>query len=301
MVKNEITLNNFQWIDIIHPENHDLEYLSKKYSIPNRIFINSLDPDYLPKYEQLENTVVVSIRVIDPYHTDATSLEELTTKITVILSESMMITIHRLDHSFLKELRDDALYNKGLSQKELIKKILLGSINSFDLHLTQLEARVELFEEMIFENSKHEHVLKEGYYLKRRASSLRKVLKFSQDILNSFQGKYMFTNEDFEGLREDLVNNLFYAEDALENIAGLLNLHVSLSGQKTNETMKILTVFSIFFLPLNFLAGLYGMNFDIMPELHHPYGYYIILVIMFLISMSIYLWFRKRGWLQKDS
>lgn len=300
MIKNEITLNEFKWIDIIHPENHDLDHLSKKYSIPNRIFENSLDPDYLPKYEQLENKVVVSIRVIDPYHADAISLGELTTKITIILTDSMMMTIHRLDHDFMKLLREDAEYNKGIAQKELIKKILIGSINSFDQHLIQLENRVDLFEEMIFQNSKHGHILTEGYYLKRRASSLRKVLKFSQDILNSFQGKYIFTHDDFEGLREDLVNNLFYAEDALENITGLLNLHVSLSGQKTNEIMKILTVFSIFFLPLNFLAGLYGMNFEFMPELHHPHGYYITLMVMFLISLSIYIWFYRRGWLKNN-
>lgn len=300
MIHEEIILNDFQWIDIINPDVTKLFELSGKYSIPNRIFENSLDPDYLPKFEQLENKSVITLRVIDLEHTDAATLEELTTKITLIASDRTLIAIHRLDHSFIKHLREEAKISGAISQKELIKKILVGAFNSFDQHLVHLENRIDTFEEMVFRNSKHSQILHEGYYLKRKASSLKKIFKFSQDILNSIQGKYLFTNETFEGLREDLINNLYYADDALENVTGLLNLHVSLAAQKTNEIMKVLTVFSIFFLPLNFLAGLYGMNFEYMPELHHPYGYFIILGLMFSISMLIYLWFYKRGWLSRN-
>lgn len=300
MIHEEIILNDFQWIDIIKPDVTKLFDLSTKYSIPNRIFENSLDPDYLPKFEQLENKSVITLRVIDPEYTEATSLEGLTTKITLIAGERNLIAIHRLDHPFIKSLREEAKINSAISQKELIKKILVGAFNSFDQHLVHLENKVDIFEEMVFKNSKHSQILHEGYNLKRKASSLKKIFKFSQDILNSIQGKYLFTNETFEGLREDLINNLYYADDALENVAGLLNLHVSLAGQRTNEIMKVLTVFSIFFLPLNFLAGLYGMNFDYMPELHHPYGYFIILGLMLAISMLIYFWFYKRGWLSRN-
>jgi magnesium transporter len=65
--------------------------------------------------------------------------------------------------------------------------------------------------------------------------------------------------------------------------------------------MRVLTVFSIFFLPLNFLAGVYGMNFEYMPELKMKYGYYYVLGIMTLISLTIFLWVWKRGWMRKPA
>ncbi|MBY0415822.1 MAG: magnesium and cobalt transport protein, partial [Bdellovibrionales bacterium] len=141
--------------------------------------------------------------------------------------------------------------------------------------------------------------VKEGYFLKRRSSAIRKVLKFSQDILGALQARPDFVWRDFQGLRENIERNLFYTEDVLENVTGLLNLHISLSAQKTNEVMRVLTVFSIFFLPLNFLAGIYGMNFDYMPELHQTHGYFYVLGSMLLISLGIFTWVYRRGWLKK--
>jgi magnesium transporter len=62
--------------------------------------------------------------------------------------------------------------------------------------------------------------------------------------------------------------------------------------------MRILTVFSAFFLPLTFIVGIYGMNFEGMPELDNPWGYPGVMVFMALVTLVIYLWFRKRGWLK---
>jgi magnesium transporter len=107
--------------------------------------------------------------------------------------------------------------------------------------------------------------------------------------------------------RKDLVDRYyFYADDNLEIMTVLLNLHLSISSQmtneasfRTNEVMRVLTVFSIFFLPLNFIAGLYGMNFENMPELKEPHGYFIILTIMGIVAVSLYLWMYRQGWLKK--
>jgi magnesium transporter len=72
---------------------------------------------------------------------------------------------------------------------------------------------------------------------------------------------------------------------------------MSYNGQKTNEVMKVLTLFSAYFLPLTFIVGVYGMNFKYMPELSWEYGYPITIGVMILLFIFIYLWFRKRKWL----
>jgi magnesium transporter len=298
MKKSEHKLQNFRWIDLTNPKKNDLNHLAQELSIPNRILMNALDPEHLPKYELLESAAVIYLRVITPSKPNAVNIQDLTTKITLIITKDIVVSIHRLDHLFLAELRDESVEKKFIL-KDLIKRIITSSLMTFDIPLTDLENRVELFEENIFENQKNKDIVREGYFLKRKASAIRKVLKFSLDILVALPNRPDFVWKDFQGLREDIERNLFYTEDVLENVTGLLNLHISLAAQKTNEVMRVLTVFSIFFLPLNFLAGVYGMNFEFMPELKHPHGYQYVLLAMFSISIVIFIWVYKKGWLKR--
>jgi magnesium transporter len=84
---------------------------------------------------------------------------------------------------------------------------------------------------------------------------------------------------------------------ALEDVTNLTNLHLSFSAQRTNDVMKILTIFSVFFMPLTFIVGVYGMNFQFMPELRQKWAYPAVLLIMALVTVAVYLWFRRKKWL----
>lgn len=83
-------------------------------------------------------------------------------------------------------------------------------------------------------------------------------------------------------------------DEVLEDANNLLNSYHSVNAQKNNDVMKLLTVFSAFFLPLTFIAGIYGMNFDIMPELEWHLGYFATLSLMFVISIIIFIWFKRK-------
>lgn len=308
MKRYEYILNQTRWVDLIHPTLEDLGTLATELQIPQRILINALDPDHLPKYESLDKTTVIFLRIIEPSKkSNVANLQELTTKITIVVQEGLIVTLHRLDPEFLLSLRAESETEAGkcFTQKDIIKKIVTAAILTFDEPINLLEKKSEDFEEKIFKASKSRAIIREGYYLKRKASAYRKVLKFSMDILNSLNGHPEFVWRDFQGLRESTERFLFYTEDVLENVTGLLNLHISLSAQKTNEAsyktnevMRVLTVFSIFFLPLNFLAGIYGMNFEYMPELKSPYGYSAALIFMVFISIGIFIWVQKKGWMK---
>jgi magnesium transporter len=306
MKKHSVDMEDLKWIDLVAPNKSDLNHLSKELEIPKRILVNSLDPEHLPKYEDIGNTTVIYLRTIDPSgNPQAVNIQDLTTKITLIIKDNLLISIHRLDKPYLEELREKSL-KENISMKEIIKTILSSSLMAFDQHLANLEERVDEFENNIFHLKKHQALLREGYYLKRRASAFRKVLKFSTNILSSLEKRPEFIWRDFAGLSESIERNLFYSEDVLENVNGLINLHINLLSHatneasfKTNEVMRVLTVFSIFFLPLNFLAGIYGMNFKFMPELEMHNGYFVVLSGMGLISFGIFIWVYKRGWLKK--
>jgi magnesium transporter len=75
-------------------------------------------------------------------------------------------------------------------------------------------------------------------------------------------------------------------------------MQLALASHRTNEVVRVLTVFSVFFLPLTFIVGVYGMNFRYMPELTQRWGYPAVLAFMGLVTLMIYLWFHRRGWLR---
>lgn len=305
--KYEFHLNNTKWVDLVHPSREDLVSLAPMLNVPERILVNALNPDHLPKFEEFQSTNVIYLRVIDPKKKpNAVNIQELTTKITIVMHEDLILTIHRMDPDFIVRLREECNGENSYNQKELIKSIVTSSLMTYDEPLSQLELRSDEFEEKIFKTAKSRAIIREGYYIKRKASAFRKCLKFSMDILNTLQTHPEFIWKDFQGLKENAERFLFYTEDVLENVTGLLNLHISISAQKTNEAsyktnevMRVLTVFSIFFLPLNFLAGIYGMNFEFMPELKHPHGYTSVLVVMGLVSLGIFIWVKSKGWLKE--
>jgi magnesium transporter len=128
--------------------------------------------------------------------------------------------------------------------------------------------------------------------------SLESLLQFSEHLDKSVKSVY----QDVKELIEKLLFNL---KEIHENILSLIHLHVSISSHKinelshkTNEIIRVLTIFSVFFLPLNFIAGVYGMNFEFMPELKSPLGYPIVIGAMVFVVLSLLVWFWKRGWLQ---
>jgi magnesium transporter len=103
----------------------------------------------------------------------------------------------------------------------------------------------------------------------------------------------------FRDVQENAESYHFYADELLDDANTLLNVQLALASHRTGEVMRVLTVFSVFFLPLTFIVGVYGMNFRFMPELNSPWGYPAVLGAMLLVTLLIYRWFRSRGWLRE--
>jgi magnesium transporter len=234
----------------------------------------------------------------------ALTMQELTTKIAFFVGPGYVLTIHRLPITCVDRLKDKV--NEKWTRSDLLKSLIQDTLTSFDNPLDELDSKTDLIEERVF-TLKRRNILRPGYVLKRKVSSYRKIFKFTMDVLNKIQVPLEISNRDFVEIRESLEKLIFYVEDNQEEITGLLSLHLSLMSQKTNEAsyrtneiMRVLTVVSIFFLPLNFITGMYGMNFENMPELHDPNGYYIIIGIMALVAVFISAWIYKKGWVVKE-
>ena len=293
------------WVDIEFPSKGELEGIAQQYHLPSHAVQDCLDAEHLPKFERFGNLNFIIVRSFDDQApVDADTVQELTRKIAVFESEGVVITIHRREQKFLSELKDDwrtkAKLGDPCKSHLVLLNILRGAIKSYQRPVTENRNTLEEFETKVFKHSGE--TLEDGYYLKRRASTFKRMLRMTVDILPSVADEYKEEASTLQDVKENGERMYFYAEEFYENITNLLNLYLSLSSHrltaashKTNEVMRILTVFSVFFMPLNLVTGIYGMNFQDMPELKWHYGYPFALGLLISITILIFFYFRRKG------
>jgi magnesium transporter len=115
---------------------------------------------------------------------------------------------------------------------------------------------------------------------------------------------HLFAHENdhyYDDLKDSCWNVVEEIDAQKQILDGMANLYYAVQGQKMNEVMKVLTVISAVFIPLTFIAGVYGMNFEFMPELKWKYGYYVALGFMALLAGVLIFIFYKRGWLRRNT
>ncbi|WII71268.1 CorA family divalent cation transporter [Bdellovibrio sp. 22V] len=306
MKRFEHQWQDFKWIDCEAPSQEDLMHLANEFPIPLQVLSSCLDPEHLPHAEFLDKCVFLILRHQDlQARPNAGTMQELTTKLVLFVGKDFVLTIHRKPLPCVSDKKEKVAFEK-MTLVGLVKHLCLQTIKSFDAPLDALDAKTDVIETRVFA-LKRKSILREGYVIRRKVSSYRKIFKFTLDIFQKLQGEVDISLRDLGQIREPLDKLIFYADGIQEEITGLLNLHLSLMSQKTNEAsfrtnevMRVLTVFSIFFLPLNFIAGIYGMNFEYMPELSQPYGYFMTLAVMVIVVLGITFWIYKKGWLKKD-
>jgi len=306
MKRFEHQWQDFKWIDIEGPSQQDFVNLATEFDLPLQPLANCLDPEHLPRADFFGDTAFLILRHHDVHAKEsAYSMQALTTKLVFAVGKDYVLTIHRAPIPTISD-RIEKCNFENLSLINFLRSMINGVILSFDRPVEELKAKTEVIEGRVFA-LRRRNILREGYKIKRKVSTYRKVFKFTLDVLMKLKLRTEFPIDDVSEIREPLDRLIFYTDNMYEEITGLLNLHLSLMSQKTNEAsfktneiMRILTVVSIFFLPLNFIAGVYGMNFENMPELKHEHGYFVTLGLMFFIAIAILAWISRKGWLKKE-
>jgi len=132
---------------------------------------------------------------------------------------------------------------------------------------------------------------------KGSTSVYQRMLHLALEVLAKLNTVHEKNTPLLQNVKDDTHRLMFIAEQLSENVNHLLNLHVSLTSNRTNEVMRVLTVFSVFFMPITFIVGVYGMNFYNIPELELRYGYLYVWLIMLAITATLFIWFKRKGFL----
>lgn len=288
-----------EWVDVTNPSWEDFQQIAEKYRLHPEVVHDSLQPNHLPKYEVIEGTVFAIIRVFDKEAGAAgDTVQDLTNKIAIFYNEDFLITVHVDPYPFLANIKKNQV-DTGQCRKpfQLFLLIFKEVLQSFENPALKLAADLDYFESQVFlKKHKHYHLTNGIYWLKRKAEVSKRVLQLSKTVLDSLNRETK-PDPQVQDLHDMYLRLMTMYEEIDNSTTNLINIYIGLASQRTNEIMRVLTIFSVFFLPLTFVVGIYGMNFRHMPELETKAGYPLTLLAMLLITIGIFTWFKKKGWL----
>ena len=301
----------FVWLDVVDPSPEELEELATDYGLHPLAVADCLDPEHLPKHEVFENHTFVILRAMDESAPKtADSVQELTRKTALFFGQGFLITVHRKDQPWLTALQQRCL--RGLPNKQaarsegiqahLLAQLFNAALDTYQRPLETIENRLDQFDTKVFEGStapgpSFRSDLREIHCLKRQLTLSKRLLWRTVDVTQRMVPAAGRAGTLFRDVQENAESYHFYADELVEDANALLNVQLALASHRASEVMRVLTVFSVFFLPLTFIVGVYGMNFEFMPELRERWGYPVVLAFMAVVTLAIYRWFRSRGWL----
>ena len=254
--------------------------------------MDSLEVGHLPKYEQQANYNFLILRAYTAQPNDrVNSISDISNKIAFFYKDDKLITIHRTPFAFLQQLSSDYSHCEAL-----LLAIVKAMVDTYNEPSKLLSDQIDAMEQTIFLRDYKKISLTELYFQKTKTRITKKLLQITQQVLH--QVAVSAANKSaLADINDSMLNLVLVYEEVLDNAHTILNTYLSINAQKSNDVMKVLTVFSAFFLPLTFIVGVYGMNFEHMPELKWANGYYIVLSFMLLLTLGIYRWFKKKGYL----
>ena len=283
------TYPTFQWTDLEKPTQEELETLTSAFNIDIHLLEDILEYGHLPKIEKVNNYTFIILRAYA-----ATTKENITTvvglsnKIAFFINDHNFLTVRRADFPFLKN-RSDHYDSSEALMLDIINEILL----TYEKPLEQQGEKMDEFERAIFLKGGQSISIEALYYQKSKARIAKKVMSLTQAVLNQISVKPDLSSL-LQDTKETTLSYLLQYDEVIEDANTILHSYMSVTAQRSNDVMKLLTIFSAFFLPLTFIVGIYGMNFDNMPELHWRNGYYYALGLMLVISIVIWAWFKRK-------
>ncbi len=292
----------YVWVDVTNPTQDELTAIGEKYRLHPDMLEDFLEPHHLPKAEKLHGVQFIMLRCFDERaNLQAQTIHDLSRKLAIFIGDDYVLTLHRGQMPFFEKFKrewtqtNEREYDRRAMA--LAAEIMAAVADSYSITLEAAENTIDGFERKIFDNVKQPFTFKEFYELKQHSSVVKSLLRMQQNIVVKLWSEYPAYQHCLKSVEENVGNHLYRATAITDNLANILNVYLSLSAHNTNEIMRVLTMLSVFFLPLTFIAGVYGMNFDNMPELHVWWGYPMAWGLMIVVVLIIYIYFKRKQWL----
>ncbi len=291
------------WIYIqgIHEENFIRE-VGEHFDINSLVLEDIMNPTQLPKIEVFDEYTYIILKGLS-YNPETYSVSDI--QINLIIGQSHVILIQESGEKLFKPIHDRIENQQGrirMMQSGYLAYALIDLIvDNYFVVIEQISDQIETIEEETITNPTPE-ILKKINNLRGQVLLLRKPIIPLRDVIEEVLSEEIpILKGDIDLYYKDVydhLNQLIHSLDTLRICAsGLFDTYSSALNHKMNEVMKVLTVVATFFIPLTFIAGIYGMNFKVMPELEIPWGYPVVLSVMVLIGITMFIFFKVKKWL----
>lgn len=255
-----------------------------------------------PKMEDFEDYIFVVLRML---RFDNKENETKTEQISLILGRNFVVSFQEDEGDVFDHLRERLRSNKGRIRKmgsDYLAYSLIDSIvDNYFIILETLGEAIEDIEERLVTNPTSA-TLQTIHDLKREMIFLRKSVWPLREVINKLErSESPLINKSTYIYLRDVYDHTIQVMDAVETfrdmLSGMLDIYLSSVSNRMNEIMKVLTIIATIFIPLTFVAGIYGMNFQYMPELGQTWSYPAVLILMLVVAMLMVAYFRKRHWI----
>lgn len=226
-------------------------------------------------------------------------------QVAIFFRKGLVMTFHEEGSDLFQSIRKRIDYSKGRIRHSgadyLAYALIDAVVDNYFIVLEDIEDEIELLEDLILESHEEAHKAR-IHDLKKQLLAIRKATMPLREAISQFSKieNASVANSTVVFIR-DLYDHIIQITDMVDNFRDMLNglqdLFLSEVSMKMNKIMHFLTLISTIFIPLTFLTGLYGMNFDNIPELHYKYGYFILWGIMMSIFVGLLWYFRKKKWI----
>jgi len=291
------------WVDMPEPTEADEQVLLNVFHFHPLTIEDCHENRHYPKVEEFPGYLYL---IVHGVRADTSPDHFNTIELDAFLGPNYVITYHHDEFRSINNVRQHLATSPTTCQRGpafLLHQIMDQIVDYYSPVLDDFDERIDQIEADIFQlNRPNNAVLEEIMDLKRGVLRLRRIsAKQREVILRMSRGEFPLIDQQMLPFYRDVHDHIVRVTDLAESyrdlISGSLEAYLSVVSNRMNEIMKVLTIFSAIMLPLTFIAGVYGMNFDNMPELHSKFGYFTVLGIMLVVAVGMLIFFWKRGWL----
>ena len=304
---------DFSELAALHPEKsywlnfhglHDVslfEQLSGVMSLDRLTTRQMLDTTQRPKVQEYEHYLFFSVKSILDTESHHLNIEQ----ISFILGKNYVVSLQEEEGDHFGHIRNKIREKVGQIRHQkcdfLLVQLLDAVLDNYFETIDSFNLTVSELEKEVLSNPTQKTLLKLEKYKKDTQLIKKSLMPFKEALTNILNGRTGFIQTENEKYFHDLLNSCKSATEEVEStgksLESLTNIYFSSLSQKMNETMKVLTTVSTIFIPLTFIVGVYGMNFDYMPELRYRNGYFVIWGVMAAILVVMLVYFKRKKWL----
>ncbi|MEN0005601.1 MAG: magnesium/cobalt transporter CorA [Bacteroidota bacterium] len=295
--------DGIRWYDLRGLHNVALvKKMGELFSIHPLVLEDILDTNQRPKFEEYEDGLFITIQ---DFTFEPATLEVKKEQVTIYVMDKVVLSFQEDDQDIFTTIRQrfsnaqSQVRRKGTDY--LAYALLDRVVDNYFIILDQIEHTLDEMEASILERP-DQAVKSKIHALKLSTLSLRRAISAIRSAVGDFsRSEHALIAENTNVFLRDLYDHTIQVQESTDAfrdlIQGLYELYLSEISLKMNSIMQVLTIISTIFIPLSFLTGVYGMNFERMPELHSPYGYFVLWGVMILVFIGSLLYFRQKKWL----